>query len=122
LRGRPSDDEPRRGRRAEILDLYAGHVDPTDPGVNPPINPDLAQAVRRLDPGPGPRRGRGRPEPRRRGPHGGRQVSRAAAVDTLDAAGLLPAIHFIFSRAGCEAALAQCLGLGISLTSREEEV
>lgn len=122
LRGRPSDDEPRHGRRAEILDLYAGHVDPTDPGVNPPINPDLAQAVRRLDPGPGPRRGRGRPEPRRRGPHGGRQVSRAAAVDTLDAAGLLPAIHFIFSRAGCEAALAQCLGLGISLTSREEEV
>lgn len=122
LRARPGDDEPRRGRRAEILDLYAGHVDPTDPGVNPPISPDLAQAMRRREPATGPRRGRGRPEPRRTGPHGGRQVSRAAAVDTLDAARLLPAIHFIFSRAGCEAALAQCLGLGLSLTSREEEV
>ena len=27
--------------RGELLDLYAGHVDPTDPGVDPPINPDL---------------------------------------------------------------------------------
>ncbi|WP_156441961.1 DEAD/DEAH box helicase, partial [Cellulomonas iranensis] len=42
-----------------LLELYAGHVDPTDPGVDPPINPDLAQLLRRQLPGGPPRRGPG---------------------------------------------------------------
>ena len=54
---------------------------------------------------------RGRPS---RGP------SRAEVISTLDHAGLLPAITFIFSRAGCDAAVAQCLAWGIRLTSPEE--
>src|SRR5699024_6414991 len=33
--------------RDQVLDLYSARVDPTDPGPNPPINPDLAEAVRR---------------------------------------------------------------------------
>ncbi|MBL0888885.1 DEAD/DEAH box helicase, partial [Myceligenerans indicum] len=50
-----SSAEPRG--RPRMLDLYAGHVDPFDPGKNPPINPDLAAAFRGTrsgDHGPGP--------------------------------------------------------------------
>ncbi len=43
--------------------------------------------------------------------------SRADVVQRLDAAGLLPAITFVFSRAGCDAAVRQCLLAGISLTT-----
>src|SRR6187431_3745130 len=32
--------------RGDLLDLYAGHVDPTAPGVDPPINPDLTHLLR----------------------------------------------------------------------------
>src|SRR4051812_12282227 len=45
---------------------------------------------------------------------------RAEVVDRLDRAGLLPAILFIFSRAGCDAAVQQCLGAGLRLTDPEE--
>ena len=38
----------------------------------------------------------------------------------LDASGLLPAITFIFSRAGCDAAVQQCLAAGLRLTTPEE--
>ncbi|MFD7510715.1 DEAD/DEAH box helicase [Streptomyces sp. NPDC059853] len=41
--------------------------------------------------------------------------SRAEVIDRLDAEGLLPAITFIFSRAGCEAAVQQCLFAGLRL-------
>jgi ATP-dependent RNA helicase HelY len=45
---------------------------------------------------------------------------RAEVVDHLDRAGLLPAILFIFSRAGCDAAVQQCLASGLRLTDAEE--
>ncbi|MBL1067368.1 RNA helicase [Streptomyces sp. 7-21] len=41
--------------------------------------------------------------------------SRPEVISRLDAAGLLPAITFIFSRAGCEAAVQQCLYAGLRL-------
>ena len=41
--------------------------------------------------------------------------SRVEVIDRLDAEGLLPAITFIFSRAGCEAAVQQCLTAGLRL-------
>ncbi|WP_129838564.1 DEAD/DEAH box helicase [Streptomyces sp. RFCAC02] len=41
--------------------------------------------------------------------------SRAEVIDRLDAEGLLPVITFIFSRAGCEAAVQQCLHAGLRL-------
>jgi ATP-dependent RNA helicase HelY len=130
--------------RDDLLDLYAGHVDPTAPGANPPINPELAHLLRRAErSGDGPHRGRRGagdrgfrgPGGRRRdgGPGGGpggpggpgsggpRPVPRPVMVDTLDEAGLLPAIVFIFSRAGCDAAVAQCLAGGLRLTSPAEQ-
>ena len=50
----------------------------------------------------------------------GRRPSRADVVGQLDRAGLLPAITFIFSRAGCDAAVQQCLRWGVRLTTPEE--
>ncbi|MEV6850896.1 DEAD/DEAH box helicase [Actinoplanes sp. NPDC051411] len=45
---------------------------------------------------------------------------RAEVVDRLERSGLLPAILFIFSRAGCDAAVQQCLGAGLRLTDADE--
>lgn len=45
---------------------------------------------------------------------------RDAAVERLDAEGLLPAIFFIFSRQGCETAVGQLMHSGIRLTSPAE--
>ncbi|WP_213283827.1 DEAD/DEAH box helicase, partial [Cellulomonas hominis] len=67
---------------------------------------------------PGPPRGPGGPGGGLGGP---RPVPRPVMVDVLDEAGLLPAIVFIFSRAGCDAAVAQCLAGGLRLTSPAEQ-
>ena len=126
-----------------ILDLYAHTVDPTAPGPNPPINPDLLAVMRQSDSyrgsaggggGRGGYGGRGRGRGGRGGfsapagtapgaaQHSGRRgPPRFAVVDSLDRAGLLPAIYFIFSRAGCEGAVAQCLGAGLRLTTPAQE-
>ena len=53
----------------------------------------------------------------------GRRVwiaSRVDVIDRLDRDGLLPAITFIFSRVGCDAAVTQCLSANLRLTSPEE--
>ncbi|GAB2862794.1 DEAD/DEAH box helicase [Nocardioides pacificus] len=53
----------------------------------------------------------------------GRRVwipSRVDVVERLDRDGLLPAINFIFSRVGCDAAVTQCLNANLRLTSPEE--
>ncbi len=58
-----------------------------------------------------------------RGQGGARRASlpsRFDVVDRLDSAGLLPAIFFIFSRVGCDAAVTQCLNANLRLTSTEE--
>ena len=41
-------------------------------------------------------------------------------IDRLDGAGLLPAITFIFTRAGCDAAVGQCVRAGLRLTTEDE--
>ncbi|MDQ1683307.1 MAG: ATP-dependent helicase HelY [Frankiaceae bacterium] len=46
--------------------------------------------------------------------------SRPDVIETLDRAGLLPVIVFIFSRAGCDAAVLQCLRRGLRLTEPAE--
>lgn len=120
---------PGGGAGAELVDLYAGHVDPTAPGVNPPINPELLAVFRAAPRERGPARGRGDRGYRGRGGRrpggvvevGRRTPSRFSVVDALDADGLLPAIYFIFSRAGCEAAVQQCLAAGLRLTSAAQE-
>ena len=45
---------------------------------------------------------------------------RPDVISRLDANGLLPAITFIFSRAGCDAAVQQCLAAGLRLATPEE--
>src|SRR4051812_33314414 len=45
---------------------------------------------------------------------------RTEVIDRLERSGLLPAILFIFSRAGCDAAVQQCLSAGLRLTDSDE--
>ena len=49
-----------------------------------------------------------------------RPPSRVDVIERLDGSGLLPAITFIFSRVGCDAAVAQCVAAGMRLTSENE--
>lgn len=72
------------------------------------------------------RRHDGREDPRSRS-HGGhgpgmpqRTMRRPEVVELLDQAALLPAIMFIFSRAGCEGAVQQCARARLHLTDDRE--
>ena len=51
-----------------------------------------------------------------------RKASRPQVIASLDRQDLLPAITFIFSRAGCDAAVAQCVAAGLWLTTEKEQV
>jgi ATP-dependent RNA helicase HelY len=62
-------------------------------------------------------RGRGRQNTR---PSLSRMPTRPEVIGTLDAEGLLPAITFVFSRAGCDAAVKQCLRSSLRLTDEEQ--
>jgi len=77
--------------------------------VHPELLRYTRELARRIDGDP--RRGRSR-----RGP----VAYRSDVVDRLDREGLLPAILFIFSRAGCDAAVQQCLQAGLRLTTPDE--
>src|SRR4051812_46963612 len=84
------------------------------------VDPELVRYVREYerrmdtwDAGNG-RRGGFSHKPRYRPP------SRSVIVERLDKAGLLPAITFVFSRNGCDAAVAQCLAAGLRLTDERE--
>jgi ATP-dependent RNA helicase HelY len=78
------------------------------------VNPVLVRKVRENE---GPRlRERGQRPPRPPVPR------RPDVLLRLDREGLLPAITFIFSRAGCAAAVEQCLRAGLKLNTDEERV
>jgi ATP-dependent RNA helicase HelY len=85
------------------------------------VNPELARLARDDY-----RRMRTRDHRNRRGGYQRRQSgrglvpSRFDVVERLDAEGLLPAIMFIFSRAGCDAAVQQCLNANLRLTTEPE--
>jgi ATP-dependent RNA helicase HelY len=85
---------------------------------HPRVNPELLRVaqrdtwIERKAPG---RPARGNRRPRRFPP-----AYRPGVISQLDNSGLLPAITFIFSRAGCDAAVAQCLDAGLRLTTPEE--
>jgi ATP-dependent RNA helicase HelY len=76
-------------------------------------NPEAARLDARGHRGAG---GRGRPRVRLRTP------ARVEAVERLAADRMLPAIFFVFSRAGCDAAVEQCLAGGLRLTDSHERV
>ena len=86
-----------------LLDLFTAEGD---------VNPELVRRSRDED--------RGRP--RERGGRPGRPPvpRRPEVVERLDREGLLPAITFIFSRAGCAGAVEQCLRAGLRLNSGPE--
>ena len=111
------------GRR--LYDLFADDGDARAETVA--VNPELIRVARedwRTTSTRG-RRPRRQAPPRRSVPHRsqGRAYtpSRVDVVDRLDAAGLLPAIFFVFSRAGCDAAVLQCLNTGLRLTAPDEQ-
>jgi len=100
-----------------VIDLFAD-----DGGDEARINPTLLRRAEEMgrhhvpfSHGRGPRASRARGGgPRFRPP------SRVDVVSRLEQAGLLPAIDFVFSRAGCEAAVQQCVRAGMRLTSPED--
>ncbi|WP_062386793.1 DEAD/DEAH box helicase [Demequina iriomotensis] len=107
--------------REGIYDLYAPGVDPQDPGLAPRLNPEFEAVAKRarFDDRRGPRAG-AHPTRGQRRPAARRSPPRFAVVDVLDRQALLPAIVFIFSRAGCEDAADQVRAAGMSLTTEAE--
>lgn len=96
----------------------------------PAVNPELLRLFRTQHPrggrsggrGPG-HRNRRRGGGHRQEPRTGRQdrISRPHLLRRLDAEALLPAITFIFSRAGCDAAVGQCVAADLWLTTPQEQ-
>jgi len=111
-----------------LYDLFDYRVceagEPQDGNREPRVNPDLLRHIAhrreadRMSDWRGPRRhGSGRPGGR---PRFYRPPARPDVIATLDSEALLPAITFVFSRAGCDAAVHQCLRSPLQLTTQEE--
>ncbi|QKW05616.1 DEAD/DEAH box helicase [Streptomyces sp. NA04227] len=88
------------------------------------VNPDLTRMARMEASRPtgGRDRRRGREADRERERRQRSRIwtpGRPEVIERLDAEGLLPAITFIFSRAGCESAVQQCLYAGLRLNDEE---
>jgi len=101
--------------RSKLFDLFDAS------GTNR-VNPELVQLVhsgvsRSGSPQMRQRRGG---HPSRGGGHEAGRMSRAQIVELLGGRNLLPAIFFIFSRVGCDAAVTQVLRAGVRLTTAEE--
>ncbi|HIZ98330.1 MAG TPA: DEAD/DEAH box helicase [Candidatus Janibacter merdipullorum] len=123
----------------DVHDLF---VDEGRGAAGPPtkVNPELLDAIRaRVRGTEDEGRGRGGHRRDRRGGRGGRDrrgpgprgsrggggrfggaASRTEVIRELDRDGLLPAITFIFSRAGCEGAVGQLLANDVRLVSERE--
>ncbi|MCJ8503692.1 DEAD/DEAH box helicase [Kocuria flava] len=125
---------------SRLLDLFVDDTTVEEaaerlgPGRDEPeVNPELLQLARAEHPRGGRRGGRGpggRSRDRNARRNGGegfrpspetRRVSRPQLIRRLDAEGLLPCITFIFSRAGCDAAVEQCLAADVRLTTDREQ-
>ncbi|WP_406815492.1 DEAD/DEAH box helicase [Mycobacterium sp. M23085] len=110
-----------------LLDLFDYENEKPAADRQPRVNPELLRHIahrreadrmtdwqpRRRQPGRG---GAGRPSR----PRFYRTPGRPDVIATLDSEGLLPAITFVFSRAGCDAAVQQCLRSPLQLTTQEE--
>ncbi len=102
--------------RQKLVDLF----DSSGLAATHRVNPEL---VRLASAG-------GRPVTTYRGKQGGRggrnggfdpgRMDRPDVVDLLEGKNLLPAIFFVFSRAGCDGAVQQCLRAGVRLTKAHE--
>jgi ATP-dependent RNA helicase HelY len=112
---------------SRLYDLFTGADGGRGPqaGRTPKVNPELRRVTERSGEGRGggwaaERKAPGRPARGGRRPVRFRVPRRPEVIDRLDAAGLLPAITFIFSRAGCDAAVQQCVAANLRLTTPEE--
>ncbi|WP_141772692.1 DEAD/DEAH box helicase [Mycobacterium malmoense] len=107
-----------------LFDLFDYGSDQPGATREPRVNPDLLRHIvhrREADRMSDwqPRHGRGgRGGPSR--PRFYRPPARPEVIATLDSQGLLPVITFVFSRAGCDAAVGQCLRSPLRLTTEEE--
>jgi ATP-dependent RNA helicase HelY len=108
------------GKRLFDLFDYSGAGGPDEAGRGSLVSPELLrhianrrEADRLLNAQP---RGRGRvPRPRLY-----RTPARPDVISVLDHSALLPTIVFVFSRAGCDAAVSQCLRSSLRLTDDAE--
>ena len=102
--------------RTKLVDLFdsSGSV-----GTNR-VNPELVQLARSGSRPSGGGRGGGRYYARTGRPDTSQRMQRADVVHLLESRNLLPAIFFIFSRNGCDQAVAQVLRGGFSCTTADE--
>lgn len=90
----------------KLLDLFSDNG-----GINPEVIRVERETMRRVR----------TPRYRRdRASDSSSRLTRAEIVEKLHRQALLPAITFIFSRAGCDSAVRECLASGLRLTSSEE--
>lgn len=103
-----------------LFDLFDYDADAQRPRVNPDLMRHIAhrREADRMSDWHSPRRQGGRGGPGR--PRFHRPPARPEVIAKLDSEGLLPAITFVFSRAGCDAAVQQCLRSPLRLTNEEE--
>ncbi len=112
------------GKRLFDLFDYDGGSHDAGNRRQPVVNPNLLRHIAhsreadRLSDWRAPRRQAGRGGPGR--PSFYRPPSRPDVIRMLDSDGLLPAITFVFSRVGCDAAVAQCLRSSLRLTTEED--
>ncbi|MEV1115684.1 DEAD/DEAH box helicase [Actinosynnema sp. NPDC049800] len=102
-----------------MMDLFAGEAPDGHTRINPQLLRHTDDLARFHVPWS---RNRNNKDQRGRPPRGSgfKPPSRVDIVQRLDGAGLLPAIDFVFSRAGCDAAVLQCVRAGLRLNSNDE--
>jgi ATP-dependent RNA helicase HelY len=105
-----------------LFDLFdAGAIERPGEAGRMPVEPALRRYVsdklRQIGINPN---GGGRGRTLERAPRGWRPPYRPDVITRLDREALLPAITFIFSRAGCDAAVKQCVTAGLWLTQPAE--
>lgn len=108
------------GRR--MFDLFDNDAQAQDPAARLVVDRELVRHLKQREAAA--RLESWEPRGRVRGGRGGntnyRPPARPEVIARLDEDGLLPAITFIFSRAGCDAAVAQCLRSRLKLTTEEQ--
>jgi ATP-dependent RNA helicase HelY len=102
--------------RGKLVDLF----DSSGLAATNRVNPELLRMVQTTS-GGNPPHWKGRPARHHsRGPGMSERIDRPEVVELLKSKNLLPAIFFIFSRAGCDAAVRQVLGAKVRLTESWE--
>ena len=105
-----------------MLDLFVGEGPDGTARINPQLLRHTEDLARFHVPWSRSRNNKdrgGRAAPRN---SGFKPPSRVDIIQRLQGANLLPAIDFVFSRAGCDGAVAQCVRAGLRLNTAEETV